>query len=38
VKLDEVTPWQRQLVKNFWSRLIAQVQEELKAKKGWGKK
>jgi hypothetical protein len=38
VKLAEVTPWQRQLVKDFWSRLIAQVQEGLKTKKEWGKK
>ena len=30
VKLADVTPAQRQLVKKFWTRLIAQVRDEVK--------
>ena len=31
IKSAEVTPAQRQLVKNFWQRLIAECQRELQA-------
>lgn len=36
VKLAELTPRQRQLVKQFWTRLIAECQRELEAGKPKG--
>jgi len=33
VKLAEVTPAHRQLVKKFWAKLISQVQDEVKGER-----